>query len=87
MVHFDRTLSRHEAVSADGTPYTLVNERIAVSLTGVPGWGGGLAAAYDHPRAVIRRGQVTPIIDPVMIVRLVGLLALALAALIGTVRR
>ncbi len=84
MVRATRTRYRREVEDAAGRPCVMVGETLAVTI----GFGnGGAGASYRRPVAVERGGVVTPIVDTVMVVRLVGLLAVTLAMLIGAMRR
>lgn len=84
MVRFERSRSVVQQVDPFGDEYTLVAERLAVSLGGNRIWAG---AAYNHPVAVIRHGHYRRVYDAVFLVRLLALLVLSVAAMIGTVRR
>ncbi len=84
MVKFERSRATTQHIDPSGELYTLVSERLAVSLGGRRGWAG---AAYTHPAAIVRHGRTRPVLDAVMLVRLFALLAVTLAAILGTVRR
>lgn len=84
MLNFDRSRSSSAGRDAAGDEYTLVSERLSVSLS--TRWGG-LGASYTHPYAIERGGVVSPIRDLVLLARLGALLLVALAAIAGTVRR
>ena len=85
MVRIERTEMATELDYQGGT-CLLTMERIEISL-GSRGSRGGLGASYAHPKAIVRDGQVMPLLDLVMIVKLAGLLAVAVAAMIAEVRR
>jgi len=84
MLQISRNLVMTDRVDVTGAPYVLVAEQLAVAF-GAP--GAALGASYRRPRALIRRGRVTPITDYVMLVRLVALLVVTVATFIGTARR
>jgi len=84
MFNLERTRATSQHLDASGGEYTLVSERIVVSLQGKLGWSG---AAYTHPVAVVRDGRSRQIFDVVMMVRLAALLTVTLAAIVGTLRR
>jgi len=75
-----------EELDHGGARYTLVAERIDF-LLGRASRQGAIGASYLRPKAIAHHGQVVPIIDVVMIVKLVGLLAVAVAAFVTEVRR
>jgi hypothetical protein len=83
MLRIDRSHSFTELVHRSAT-YMLTVERIDISLGGR---ARRFAGSYTRPKAVVRDGRVAPILDLVMIVRLVGLLAVAIAMLVTEVRR
>ena len=83
MLSIDRSHSSVELFH-NGATYTLAVERIDISLGGRARRFG---ASYTRPKAVVRDGRVAPILDLVMIVRLVGLLAVAAAMFVTEVRR
>lgn len=84
MLNFDRTRASSVGRDTAGAEYTLVSERLSVTLGG--SWGG-LGVSYTHPQAIVRAGEVSPIFDLVLIARLGALLLVTLAAIVGTVRR
>jgi hypothetical protein len=84
MSHVVRTRSRFEVQDAAGNPCAVVSERISLSM-GSRVAGAGFA--YERPIAVERAGAFTPVADVVMIVRLAGLAAVALAMIVGVIRR
>ena len=68
----ERSRPRRELVDAAGEPFTLVSQRLAVSLE----LGNfGFAAGYVSPLAVERGGSVTPVRDLVLLAKLAGMLA------------
>ena len=83
MVRIDRSQSFTE-LNHRGVAYTLTVERIDIS------WGGKagtIGASYVRPRAIAHNGRIGPILDLVMLVRLIGLLAVAAAMFVTEVRR
>ena len=77
-----RSVSRHD--DPNGDEYTLVSERLSLSVGGGHVW---LGAGYNRPVAVIRNGRVRPLYDVVFLVRLAALLSVAVAGLVGVIRR
>lgn len=75
-----------EELDHRGARYTLLAERIDISL-GRSSKRGAAGASYLRPKAVVHDGHAAPIIDLVMIVKLVGVLAVAIAAFVKEVRR
>ena len=84
MLQLDRTRSRHEFLDGADNPCALVTERLSLSV-GIRVAGAGVS--YHRPIAVERAGDVTPITDVVMIVKLAGMLAVTLAMIVGVMRR
>ena len=84
MVNFERSRATSQHQDPNGDEFTLVSERFAISIGVRRAWAG---AAYSHPAAIVRAGHTTKIVDLVMVVRLVAILAVSLAAIVGTVRR
>lgn len=83
MVRIDRSHSFTVLVHRSAT-YTLTIEEIGISLGGR---AGGVGARYVRPTAVASDGRIARIPDMVMIVRLIGLLAVAAAMFVTEVRR
>ena len=84
MLNFERTHTSSQHVDPSGDEYTMVSERLAIGFGGRHAW---LGAAYTHPLAIVRQGSSRRIVDPVMVTRLVALLAVTLAMMIGALRR
>jgi hypothetical protein len=84
MFRIDRTVSGREFVDGAGNPCALVSEHISVAA----GFRvAGVGATYRRPIAVERGADIVPITDVVMITRLVGLVAVTLAMIVGVIRR
>ena len=84
MMHLERSWSRAEVVDSSGNPCVLVTERLSLGAgIGHTMFGG----SYVRPVGVEREGAVTAVKDVVMLAKLVGLLAVTLATIVGTVRR
>ena len=86
MLRIDRSQSATQLVDFVGRTHTLTTERIDIRLGGQSA-RGGLGVSYVRPRSITQGGRVDPILDLVMIVKLVGLLAVAIAAFVREVRR
>ena len=84
MVNFERSRTVSQYLDPNGVEYTLVSERLSVAIGGGSLWFG---AGYNRPVAVIRRGRTHPIYDAVFLVRLVALLAVAIAGFVGAIRK
>lgn len=84
MLNLERSWSHSETVDGRGRPVTLISRRISIAFSTRRGAGG---AAYERPSGVVHNGRVTPIVDLVMITKLVGLIAVLAAMIVRTVRR
>lgn len=84
MFRINRTISRRELVDGAGDRCALVSEQLSVTA-GLRDTGVGVI--YQRAVAVERGAHIAPITDVVMIARLVGLLAVTLAMIVGVIRR